>query len=200
MPTADIVNVSDSLTLVKTVRERDKIRIISETVSISESIALYKNGELVVPITPVEVPTPQNIIGFRQRAVRIPKRAPRAILIEAELTNLVIAPIKLLAFSDGINKAIAAIRPRVVQNVALSATRVSLARSHLMVARSQIKIQSQPMQVKAQLALLSPPSMWARSKLKTRPETQSIHALKAVNFEKMHKLTRIMKIAMLANM
>ena len=35
MPTADIVNVSDSLTLVKTVRERDKIRIISETIAIS---------------------------------------------------------------------------------------------------------------------------------------------------------------------
>ena len=52
--------------------------------------------------------------------------------------------------------------------------------------------------LKAKLALLSSPEMWARSKLKTRPETQSIHALKAVNFEKMYKLTRIMKIAMLA--
>jgi hypothetical protein len=54
------------------------------------------------------------------------------------------------------------------------------------------------MQVKAQLALLSSPSMRARCKLKTRPEAQSIHSLKAVNFEKMYKLTRIMKIAILA--
>ena len=56
------------------------------------------------------------------------------------------------------------------------------------------------MTVKAKLALLSSPEMWATARLKTRPETQSIHALKAVNFEKMHKLVRIMKIAMLANM
>ena len=56
------------------------------------------------------------------------------------------------------------------------------------------------MQVKAKLALLSSPEMWATARLKTRPETQSIHALKAVNFEKMYKLTRIMKIAMLQSM
>lgn len=152
----------------------------------------------MIPAPPPEVPTPQNIIGFRQRALRPLRRPPRAILIEAELTNVIIAPLKLLAFSDGINIAKAGIRPQLVQNVASS--RVILARSHLMTVQSQIKIQSQPMIVKAQLALLSPPSMWARSKLKTRPEAQTIHALKAVNFEKMYKLTRIMKVAMLANM
>ena len=59
-------------------------------------------------------------------------------------------------------------------------------------------MQPQPMEVKARLALLSPPCMWAAARLKTRPEAQSIHSLKAVNFDKMYKLTRIMKIAMLA--
>jgi hypothetical protein len=58
------------------------------------------------------------------------------------------------------------------------------------------------MQVKARLALLSQPCMWARARLKTRlgAESQSIHSLKAVNFEKMYKLTRIMKIAMMAEL
>lgn len=59
-------------------------------------------------------------------------------------------------------------------------------------------MQPEPMTVKATLALLSSPRMWAAARLKIRPEPQSIHALKAVNFEKMYKLTRIMKLAMLA--
>jgi hypothetical protein len=158
---------------------------------------LYKNGELVLPPLPPAAPQVPNIIGFRQQAVRAPRRPPRAILIEAELTNLVIAPLKLLAFSDSINKAIVGIRPRLVQNAALSP--VSIVPQGSVISAS-IKMQPEPMILKSKLALLSPPSMWARSKLKTRPDTQSIHALKAVNFEKMYKLVRIMKVAMLANM
>jgi hypothetical protein len=194
---ADIVTVSDSVTRIVEIRQRDKTRIISETVAISETIKLYKNGVEVVPIVPQEIPTPQNIIGTHERRVRAVKRPPRAILIEAELTNLVIAPLKLLAFAYDNNKAIVGIktRPRLVQNVALSL--LSLV-PQMKVISSGIKIQRHPMQVKARVALLSSPCMWARARLKTRPESQSIHSLKAVNFEKMYKLTRIMKIAMIA--
>ena len=192
---SDSSDISDAVVRLVPVRERNKTRIISQTVTINETIALYKNGELVVPPPPPELPTPQNIIGFRQRALRAPRRPPRAILIEAELTNLVISPLKILAFSDSINKIIVGIRPRLVHNVALSP--VSLVPQRQLI-NSSIKMQSKPMTVKSKLALLSSPEMWARSRLKTRPDIQSIHALKAVNFEKMHKLTRIMKIAMLA--
>ena len=136
-----------------------------------------------------------NLIGFRQQAVRVPRRPPRAILIEAELTNVIIAPLKLLAFTESINIAIVGIRPRLVHNMALSPVSLVAQRQQVY---SSIKMQSEPMVVKAQLTLLSSPEMWARAKLKTRPESQSIHALKAVNFEKMYKLTRIMKIVMLA--
>ena len=189
----DIIEVSDAVSIV--VHQPTKSRIISQTSTVSETLQAYKNDQELIPPAPPEVPTPQNIIGFRQRAVRLPKRAPRAILIEAELTNLVIAPLKLLAFSDSINKAIVGIRPRLVHNVALSP--VSLVPQRLVITAS-IKTQPEPMILKARLALLSSPEMWATSRLKTRPESQSISALKAVNFEKMHKLTRIMKIAMLA--
>ena len=55
------------------------------------------------------------------------------------------------------------------------------------------------MDLKARLSLSLPLSSLnlTTAKLKLRPQNHSIHALKAVNFEKMHKLTRIMKIAML---
>lgn len=195
MPTADIIIVSDAVTAVVQAPERDKIRIISETSTISETIALYKNGVLVVPPTPAEIPRPQNIIGFRQRALRAPKRPPRAIVIEAELTNVIIAPLKLLAFTETINKIISGIRPRLVHNMALSPVSLVPQRS---IITASIKTQPEPMILKTRLALLSSPEMWATARLKTRPESQSIHALKAVNFEKMYKLTRIMKIAMLA--
>jgi len=197
MPAADIVTVSDSVTRTVETREPNKIRIISETTTISESIQLYKNGILVEPI-PTEIPTPQNIIGTRERVVRAAKRPPRTILIEATLTNTITSSLKILAFSDSINKAIVGIRPVLTKNVALSATRVSLVDESKIVVQSSIKIQPQHMQVKAKLALLSSPRMRATSRLKIRPDTQSIHALKAVNFDKMYKLTRIMKIAMLA--
>ena len=174
---------------------RNKERIISETKSIADTLHAYKNGEELIPPAAPALPQVPNIIGFRQQAVRAPRRPPRTILIEAELTNLVIAPLKLLAFSDSINKAIVGIRPRLVHNVALSPVSLVPQRS---VITASIKTQPEPMILKARLVLLSPPSMWARSKLKTRPESQSIHALKAVNFEKMHKLIKIMKIAMLA--
>lgn len=197
MPTADIIIVSDAVTRVVAAREQNKIRIISDSITVSESIALYKNGVLVVPAPP-EIPTPQNIIGFRQRALRPLRRAPRAILIEAELTNLIIAPLKLLAFSDSINKAIVGIKPRPALNVARVGLLLSKSERPTTLAYCPIKMQPEAMQVKARLALLSSPEMWATAKLKTRPESQSIHALKAVNFEKMYKLTRIMKIAILA--
>jgi hypothetical protein len=146
---------------------------------------------LIVP----EPARPQDIIGTHERRVRAVKRPPRAILIEAELTNLLIAPLKLLARLD--NKAMVGIRPSLSRNLARIPLR-AIVPSYTTIAQSRIKIQRQPMQVKARLALLSSPCMWATSRLKTRPESQSIDSLKAVNFEKMYKLTRIMKIVMLA--
>ena len=176
---------------------RNKQRVVSETANIAENLQAYKNDQQLIPPAAPAIPQVPNLIGFREHAVRAPRRPPRAILIEAELTNLVIAPLKILAFTQGINKAIVGIRPRLVHNVALSPMTLVSQRS---VISSAIKMQVQPMRVKANLALLSlpKPEMWARALLKTRPEIQSIHALKSVNFEKMYKLTRIIKIAMLA--
>jgi hypothetical protein len=188
----EIVGVSEGLAVAQV-----KQRIITQTVNIAENLRAYKNDQELIPPAAPAIPEVPNLIGFRQRAVRAPRRPPRAILLEAELTNLIIAPLKLQAFSDSINKAIVGIRPRLVHNVALSP--VSLVPQGSVITAS-IKTQPEPMTLKAQLALLSSPNMWARSRLKTRPESQSIHALKAVNFEKMHKLVRIMKVAMLANM
>ena len=142
----------------------------------------YKNDQELIPPAPPEVPTPQNIIGFRQRAVRPPKDAPRAILIEAELTNLVIAPLKLLAFSDAINKAIVGIRPRLVHNVALSP--VSLVSPEDQLITLFNKNAARTMEVKARLALLSSPEMWATAKLKTRPESRAYMHLKQLTLKK----------------
>ena len=197
MPNADIVNVSDSVVCV--VHIQNTVRIISETVNISETLQAYKNGqELIPPVAPV-IPEVPNLIGTRERRLRVPRRAPRAILID-EISNVAIAPLKLLAFSDSINKAIVAIN-LVPHSSDLNAAKaeLSLMLSERSIARSGIKTQLQPMIVRSKVALLSSPLCGlGLGRLKTRPETQSAQSLKAVNFEKMYKVMRIMKIAMLA--
>jgi hypothetical protein len=176
---------------------RAKTRLISETTTVSEELKVYKNGVELVPAPPPAPPT-GNLIGTRERAVRMPRRAPRAIVID-EVSNVAIAPLKLLAFSDSINKAIVGIQtePRLIQNVA----RVSLSveKGNMSLAQCCIKTSLQPMTVKAKLALLSSPLIGlGEARLKTRPEVQYIESLKAINFEKMYKLHRIIKLAMLA--
>lgn len=173
-----------------------KQRIISDTVPVSELIEAFKNG-IPTSVPPTEVPTPQNIIGTRERAIRIPRRAPRAIVID-EVSNTVTAPLKLLAFSDGINKAIVGIRPRLTQNVA----RVSLCLSigDISLAQCGIKTSLQPIQVKARLALQSSSrSMWATAlgRLKTRPELQTIESLKAINADRIDKLHKLAMLSMM---
>ena len=187
---SDNVTISESALLAKA-----KTRTISETTTIAETIQAYKNDEPLIPPIPPALPEVPNLIGTRERAVRAVRRAPRAIVID-EIKNIAIAPLKLLAFSDSNNKAIVGIKPRPTPNVALSG--VSLARSQPMIANSGIKTQLQPNIVKARLSLPLSSLHLTTAKLKLRPQLQTMHALKAVNFEKMYKLTRIMKIAMLA--
>ena len=188
---SDNVTISDSALLAKA-----KTRTISETTTIAETIQAYKNDEPLIPPIPPALPEVPNLIGTRERAVRAVRRAPRAIVID-EIKNVAIAPLKLLAFSDSNNKAIAkiGIKPRPTPNVALS--KMLVARSQMSLAQCSIKTQLQPMEVKANMRLPLSSLHLTTAKLKLRPQAQSIHALKAVNFEKMHKLTRIMKVAML---
>ena len=91
---AVIKSLSDNLVLAESaiLRQQAKTRIISDTTTISETIQLYKNGVLVEPVA--EIPTPQNIIGTRERRVRAPRRPPRAIVID-EIKNVAIAALKL---------------------------------------------------------------------------------------------------------
>jgi hypothetical protein len=189
-----VFGVNDSVDRVVQSRPpQNIIRIISEqTLTITETIELYKNDVLVEPVA--EIPTPQNILGTRERRVRAPRRPPRAIVID-EVVNVAIAPLKLLAFTETINKAIVGIRPRNArQNVALS--RLSLARSPLMITQSSIKTSPQPMILKAKLALASSPQLTTQ-KLRLRPELQSIVSLKAINGERVDKLHKLVLLAMM---
>ena len=192
-----VSSVNDSVDRVVSAREpQDISRIISETLAITETLQAYKNDEQLIAPLPPALPEVPNLIGTRERAIRFPRRAPRPIVID-EVVNVAIAALKLLAFSDSNNKAIVGIKPRPTPNVVLST--MILARSQMSLARCSIKTQPQPMILKARLQLSLPLSSLylTTAKLRLRPQPQSIHAVKAVNFEKMHKLTRIMKIAML---
>jgi hypothetical protein len=187
---SDDITVSESALLAL----QAKARIISETTTISETIQLYKNGELVEPVA--EIPTPQNIIGTRQFKARAVPRTPRAIVID-EIKNVAIAPLKLLAFSDSINKAIVAIKPRLVKNVAR--VNLCLLAGNKSIAYSPIKTSLQPMILKAQLGLpLSSPHL-TTAKLKLRPQVQSnaIQSLKAINPHHVDKLHKLVLLAMM---
>jgi hypothetical protein len=182
--------VYDVLTL-QTTRQR----IISDTVVVSELIEAFKNG-IPTSVPPPEIPTPQNIIGTRERAVRATRRAPRAIVID-EVKNTVIAPLKLLARLD--NKAIVAIRPRPSLNVARLGVRLMYnTQSPNTITQSRISVLPRIAgRINAGLALLSSPSMWATGRLKTRPETQYIESFKAINADRIDKLHKLAMLSMM---
>jgi hypothetical protein len=205
-PNADIVTVSDSLTRIVETREPNKIRTISETSTIGETLQAFKNGqELIPPVAPV-IPEVPNLIGTRERRLRVPRRAPLAIVID-EISNVAIAPLKLLAFRYEVNKAISSVSVSVKINLVPHSPEMNAAKADLTItmmsqrsiARCAIKTQLQPSILRSKMALLSSPLCGlGLGRLKTRPETQSAQSLKAVNFEKMYKVMRIMKIAMMA--
>jgi hypothetical protein len=191
-----VKSLSDDITISElNALEQAKARIISETTIISETIQLYKNDVLVEPVA--EIPTPQNIIGTRERRVRAVRRPPRAIVID-EVANLAIVPLKLLAFSDSNNKAIVGIKPRPALNVARSEIRIGF--EPKLIVQASIKTQSfvAPHQfIKARLSLASSSPQLTRAKLKLGPQVQSIHALKAINGERVDKLHKLVLLAMM---
>ena len=201
-PITENTTISDSIVI-----QQAKQRIIQQTTTITEDVKAYLNGVEIVPpiIIPTEVPTPQDILGTRERAVRATRRAPRAIVID-EVKNTAIAPLKLLAFSQQINKALVGIRPRLIQNAVLTPLALSghgglmrfQASSRLIVIPD---IKTQP-RVKARLALQSSSrSMWATAlgRLKLRPEIQRIESLKAINADRIDKLHKLATIAMMVD-
>jgi hypothetical protein len=195
---AAIKTLSDDITVSEAIAlEQAKARIISETTTIAETIELYKNGILVEPVA--EIPTPQNILGTRERRVRAPKRAPRAIVID-EVSNIVTASLKLLAFTDSINKAMVGIRPGLVTNVARLSLR-TLRHTHSddnRIAYCGIKTSPQPMIVKAALCLPLSSLYLTTAKLKLRPEIKhNIQSLKAINPQRIDKLHKLVVLSMM---
>lgn len=151
---------------------------------------------LVVPVIDQPVAEPPNIIGTRERALRVPRRIPRVITIDPTMGNTITSPLKLLARLD--NKAIAGIKPRLIQNPVRVG--ISLAPNLKPMAYSGIKTQLQPITVKARLALVSSSrSMWATAlgRLKLRPQTQTIESLKAINADRIDKLHKLAMLAMM---
>jgi hypothetical protein len=193
---AVIKTLSDDITISEsTANLNAKQRITQDTTTIAETLQAYVNGVEIVPVVDRPEAEPPHLLGTRERAVRIPRRAPRAIVID-EINNTVIAPLKLLVRLD--NKAIVGIRPRLTQNVARSslATEKPVGVSF---AYSGIKTQLEPITVKARLALQSSSrSMWATAlgRLKTRPEIQRIESLKAINADRIDKLHKLAMLAM----
>ena len=67
-----------------------------------------------------------------------------------------------------------------------------------LIVQCAIKTQPEPMILKVRLCLPLSSLNLTTAKLKLRPQVQTMHAVKAVNFDKMHRVVKIMKIAMLA--
>jgi hypothetical protein len=195
---AVIKTLSDDITISEsTANLNAKQRITQDTTTIAETLQAYVNGIEIVPVVDRPEAEPPHLLGTRERAVRIPRRAPRAIVID-EINNTVTAPLKLLARLD--NRAIVGVRPRLTQNVARVTLRImNTPAKQLLTAHSDIKTQLEPITVKARLALQSSSrSMWATAlgRLKTRPEIQRIESLKAINADRIDKLHKLAMLAM----
>jgi hypothetical protein len=180
---SEIVEISESL-----VRTQAKTRRIEQITIIEEELKAYKNDIELVPVT--EVPTPQNILGFKQTRLHRLRRPPQ---VYKQIENTVYAPLKVLAFAQGQNRITTGLtlilKPVVVRTQLKLASTQPKAK-----AKAAMLLSAAPRQrLRAhRLALSTSTFHKAKSRLRLKQEIQPlIESLRPINAEKVERLSRL---------